>query len=62
MEAQFHAISYEARRKAFWPSIAVASAQLRSVRREREKPGDPAVARLSSPGAISVRRPFGGVR
>ena len=48
------AISHEARRKAFWPSIAVASAQLRSVRREREKPGDPAVARLSSPGAISV--------
>lgn len=62
MEAQFHAISPEARRTAFWPSIAVASAQLRSVRREREKPGDPAVARLSSPGAISVRRPFGGVR
>jgi len=62
MEAQFHAISPEARRTAFWPSIAVAPAQLRSVRREREKPGDPAVARLSSPGAISFRRPFGRVR
>ena len=62
MEAQFHAINREARRTAFWPSIAVASAQLRSVRREREKPGDPAVARLSSPGAVSLRRAFRGVR
>ena len=62
MEALFHAISPEARRTAFWPSIAVAAAQLRSVRRERERPGDPAVARLSSPGAICVRRPFAGVR
>jgi hypothetical protein len=60
MAARFHAISPEARRTAFWPSIAMASAQLRSVRRERVKPDDPAVVRLSSPGAL--RRPFGGVR
>lgn len=65
MIIRHHAITPEARQKSFWPSIASASAQLRSLRTTRigrEQSGDPAVLRLSSPDAIDIRRLPGVLR
>jgi hypothetical protein len=65
MVIRHHAIAPGARQTSFWPSIAMASAQLRSLRTSRigrEQSEDPAVLRLSSPDAIVVRRLPGGLR
>lgn len=66
MPVERHAITASARRAAFWPSIARASAQLDvrcSLRRwQPDAAGDPAVLGLVKTAAPSTARAAGGSR